>query len=132
MTHFLCKYYHVEDHNKLVPSRYAHVLIRPCSWSYSKVLSFLNGKVKGPMELGGQVAMYTTDESYAYATDQPMFKTLDEWMVWLNYSKGIIPEFEEIYYSKDFKDYIAKTTDLKTGKVLWDKTEELKQKLCGR
>lgn len=132
MTHFLCKYYHVEDHNKLVPARYAHALVRPCNWSYSKVLGFLNGKVKGPMELGGQVAMYTTDKSFAYATDQPMFKTLDEWMVWLNYSKGIIPEFEEIYYSKDFKDYIAKTIDLKTGTVLWDKTKELKQKLCGK
>ena len=130
MTYFLCKYYSAEF-GKLVPNKYAHTLVRPCKWSYDKVLDFLNGKVKAEMILDGQVAMFTTSEMYA-SSQQPVFKTIDEWMVWLNYAKGIVPDFEEIYYSKDFKDYVAKTTDLRTGKVLYDYSDMLKKKLCVR
>ena len=130
MTYFLCKYYSAEF-GGLVPNRYAHVLVRPCKWSYGKVLDFMNGKVKAPLELDGQVAMFTTSSMYA-SSQQPTFKTFDEWMVWFNYTKGIVPDFEEIYYCKDLKDYVAKTTNLRTGDVLWDKSDELKQKLCDR
>ena len=121
MTYFLEKYFELDSHSNLLPIRFYHAIIRPCEWDYTKARAFILGKLKDKsMELGGQVAGYE---------DKKM--SIEEWLIKLELEKGISPSFEDTYVRAfgDFNDYLAKTVDLQTKEVLFDRIADLAQEL---
>ena len=133
MTYFLEKTYELDDDGHLVASRYCSTLIRPCEWEYSKVLDWHAGRLPRKddvLTLGGQVASFNDNLSQ----DSRRFDSIEEWMIWLELNKGIVPDFEEtrIQTRDHLKEYTAKSIDLHTDKVLFDAmadTIELVKKL---
>jgi len=131
MTYFLEKYYELDFNGILKPATYVQCLVRPCDQDYAKVLDVLNGKMKSKdnfILLQGQVAMYSQNRSFQQDGE---FKSVEEWLIWLELTKGISPDFEDIHVLTFGKldDYIAKTTDLRTGELLFDKQDEVVAKL---
>lgn len=121
MTYFLEKYFELDSHSNLFPTRFYHAIIRPCEWDYTKARAFILGQLKDKvMELGGQVAGYE---------DKKM--SMEEWLIKLELEKGISPSFEDTYVRAfgDFNDYHAKTVDLHTKEVLFDNLDEMIVKL---
>jgi hypothetical protein len=119
MTYILEKTYELDNRDKLVPVKYASMLIRPCEWEYDKVLRWIKGKVKEPLTLGGQVA--ALNDKYCRDDDQKE-QSLEEWLIDTELKKGIVPDFEEIRILSygHARDYIAKTIDLRTKTVVYD------------
>ena len=136
MTHFLEKYYVVDYDGKLQPAKYGFCLIRPCRQDYGKVLDFMHGKLPKTyyIRLEGQVAMYSIDNAYKTNERTPDFKSIEEWLIWLELNKGISPDFEEVHIQSmlHLDDYIAKTIDLHTKEVLYDSMEETFKKVKDR
>ena len=130
MTYFLEKYYNLDFDNKLQPAEYGHCLIRPCNWDYKDVLDFLTGKMpkEVSLRLDGQIASYNVKNSNYYTQpDSQDFKTIEEWLIWLDLAKGISPDFEETHVCAipHLDDYIVKTIDLHTKEVLYDKMDDV-------
>lgn len=133
MTYFLEKNYCIDLDGNITPSKYAFALVRPCCWSYSKVLDFLtgHGKKNESLVLQGQVAMFNNC-NFNCSLHAPTFKTFEEWLIYLNIQKGIFPDFEDTrIYNNNIhgEEYIAKTVDLRTNTVIYDKLEETVQKI---
>ena len=132
MTYFLEKYYNLDCDNKLKPVEYGHCLIRQCNWEYKDVLDFFNRKMPKEVSLclGELVALY----DYSQSDDRQDFKTIEEWLIWLDLTKGISPDFETMHVctTDHVNDYLAKAIDLHTNEVLCDSVEttivELKNK----
>ena len=137
MTYFLEKYYTLDFDNTLKPALYGHCLVRPCNLDYQKVLDFFHGKMRKTafLHLEGQIAMYNAKSAKCYyePDNGNGFKSVEEWLIWLELNKGISPDFEEMHISTVrnilFDDYIAKTTDLHTNEVLYDSMETTLAKL---
>lgn len=134
MTYFLEKYYTLDFDNKLLPAPYGHCLIRPCNWDYKDVLDFLNGKMskKVSLQLDGQIALYNVKNAnyYKHLDDSQDFNSIEEWLIWLELTKGISPDFEEVHVCTTYlDDYIVKTIDLHTNEVLYDSVEPTLAKL---
>lgn len=133
MTYFLEKTYELDDDGHLVASRYCSTLIRPCEWEYSKILDWHAGRLSRKddvLTLGGQVASFNDNLSQ----DSRRFDSIEEWLIWLELNKGIVPDFEEtrIQTRDHLKEYTAKSIDLHADKVLFDAmadTIELVKKL---
>lgn len=132
MTYFLQKYYILDFDDKLQPVEYGHCLIRSCNWDYKDVLDFFNRKMPkdASLYLDGLAALY----DYAQPDDRQDFKTIEEWLIWLDLTKGISPDFETMHVctTDRVNDYLAKAIDLHTNEVLCDSVEaiiaELKNK----
>ena len=132
MTYFLQKYYNFDFDHKLQPAEYGHCLIRQCNWEYKDVLDFFNRKMPKEVSLclDELVALY----DYAQPDDRQDFKTIEEWLIWLDLIKGISPDFETMHVctTDHVNDYLVKTIDLHTNEVLCDSVEttivELKNK----
>ena len=129
MTYFLEKYYTLDFNHKLQPVEYGYCLIRPCDWAYKDVLDFFNRKCqKKSLCLGELVALYDGTQP----NDRQDFKTIEEWLIWLDLTKGISPDFETIHVN----DYFMKTIDMHTNEVLYDSVKttiaELKNKKLTR
>lgn len=124
MTYFLEKTYELDSRDKLVPVKYASVLIRPCEWEYSKVLRWMKGEVKEALTLGGQVA--ALNGKYCRDNDQKE-QSLEEWLIDTELKKGIVPDFEEIrILSCDHvRDYTARTIDLRTKTIVYDNLDKV-------
>ena len=119
MTYFLEKYYTLDFDHKLQPVEYGHCLIRPCDWAYKDVLDFFNRKCqKKSLCLGELVALYDGTQP----NDRQDFKTIEEWLIWLDLTKGISPDFETINVctTPHLDDCLVKTLDLHTNEVLYD------------
>ena len=132
MTYFLQKYYNVDFDHRLQPAEYGHCLIRQCNWEYKDVLDFFHRKMPKEVSLclGELVALY----DYPQPDDRQDFKTIEEWLIWLDLTKGISPDFETMHVctTDRVNDYLAKAIDLHTNEVLCDSVEatiaELKNK----
>lgn len=134
MIYFLEKYYTLDFDNTLKPALYGHCLVRPCNWEYQKVLDFFHGKMlkNAFLHLEGQIAMYNAKSAKCYyePNDSNGFKSVEEWLIWLELNKGISPDFEEMHISTMYlDDYIVKTTNLHTNEVLYDSMETTLAKL---
>ena len=120
MTYFLEKYYNLDCDNKLQPAEYGHCLIRQCNWEYEDVLDFFNRKMPKEVSLclDELVALY----DYPQPDDRQDFKTVEEWLIWLDLTKGISPDFETMHVctTDRVNDYLVKTLDLHTNEVLYD------------
>ena len=120
MTYFLQKYYNFDFDHKLQPVEYGHCLIRQCNWEYKDVLDFFNRKMPKEVSLclDELVALY----DYPQPDDRQDFKTIEEWLIWLDLTKGISPDFETMHVCTiDHQDdYIVKIIDLNTNEVLYD------------
>ena len=128
MTYFLQKYYNFDFDYKLQPAEYGHCLIRQCNWEYKDVLDFFNKKMPKEVSLclGKLVALYDGAQS----DDRQDFKTAEEWLIWLDLTKGISPDFETINVcTMSHLDYNVKTIDLHTNEVLYDSIETTIKKL---
>lgn len=125
MTYFLQKYYNFDFDHKLQPVEYGHCLIRQCNWEYKDVLDFFNRKMPKEVSLclDELVALY----DYPQPDDRQDFKTIEEWLIWLDLTKGISPDFETMHVCTiDHQDdYIVKIIDLNTNEVLYDSVEKL-------
>ena len=132
MTYFLQKYYILDFDDKLQPAEYCHGLIRQCNWEYKNVLDFFNKKMPKEVSLclDKLIALYDGVQS----DDRQDFKTIEEWLIWLDLTKGISPDFETMHVctTDRVNDYLAKAIDLHTNEVLCDSVEatiaELKNK----
>ena len=132
MTYFLQKYYNFDFDYKLQPAEYGHCLIRQCNWEYKDVLDFFNRKMPKEVSLclDELVALY----DYPQPDDRQDFKTIEEWLIWLDLTKGISPDFETMHVctTDHVNNYLVKTIDLHTNEVLYDLVEttivELKNK----
>lgn len=64
------------------------------------------------------VALY----DYPQPDDRQDFKTIEEWLIWLDLTKGISPDFETMHVctTDRVNDYLVKTLDLHTNEVLYD------------
>ena len=120
MTYFLQKYYNFDFDHKLQPVEYGHCLIRQCNWEYKDVLDFFNRKMPKEVSLclDELVALY----DYPQPDDGQDFKTIEEWLIWLDLTKGISPNFETMHVCTiDHQDdYLVKIIDLNTNEVLYD------------
>ena len=132
MTYFLQKYYTLDFDHKLQPAEYGHCLIRQCNQEYKDVLDFFNKKMpkEASLCLDKLIALY----DYPQLDDRQDFKTIEEWLIWLDLTKGISPDFETMHVctTDRVNDYLVKTLDLHTNEVLYDSVEttivELKNK----
>ena len=67
--------------------------------------------------------------------DRQDFKTIEEWLIWLDLTKGISPDFETINVCTipHLDDCLVKTLDLHANEVLYDSVEttiaEMKKKI---
>ena len=68
--------------------------------------------------LDGLVALYDG----THPNDKHDFKTIEEWLIWLDLTKGISPDFETLHVctTDHVNDYLVKTIDLHTNEVLCD------------
>lgn len=64
------------------------------------------------------VALY----DYPQSDDRQDFKTIEEWLIWLDLTKGISPDFKTINVCTipHLDDCLVKTLDLHTNEVLYD------------
>lgn len=119
MTYILQKYYTLDFDHKLQPAEYGHCLIRQCNWEYKDVLDFFHKKMpkEASLCLGELVALYDGAQS----DDRQDFKTVEEWLIWLDLTKGISLDFETINVCTipHLDDCIVKTIDLHTNEVLY-------------
>lgn len=124
MTYILEKIYELDSKDKLVPVKYASMLIRPCEWEYNKVLSWMKGEVKEALTLGGQVA--ALNDNYCRDDDKKE-QSLEEWLIDTELKKGIVPDFEEIRILSygHARDYIARVIDLRTKTVVYDNMDNV-------
>ena len=126
MTYFLQKYYTLDFDHKLQPAEYGHCLIRQCNWEYKDVLDFFNKKMPKEVSLclDELIATYgvTNTNYYAQPYNRQDFKTVEEWLIWLDLTKGISPDFETMHVctTDRVNDYLVKTLDLHTNEVLYD------------
>ena len=120
MTYFLEKYYNFDFDHKLQPAEYGHCLIRQCNWEYKDVLGFFNRKM--PKEVSLCLDELVALDDYPQLDDRQDFKTVEEWLIWLDLTKGISPDFETINVctTDHVNAYLMKTLDLHTNEVLYD------------
>lgn len=120
MTYFLQKYYNFDFDCKLQPAEYGHCLIRQCNWEYKDVLDFFNRKMPKEVSLclDELIALYDG----THPNDRHDFNTIEEWLIWLDLTKGISPDFETMHVctTDRVNDYLVKTLDLHTNEVLYD------------
>lgn len=121
MTYFLEKYYNVDTDGQLHPSRWYHCLVRPCKMDYDDILNAYNRKSTMTICLDGQIACYSEKTGKCGPQNKPCM-SVEEWLIWLNIEKDIVPDFEEthILANNSFNDYMVKTIDLHTNEVLYD------------
>ena len=120
MTYFLQKYYNFDFDYKLQPAEYGHCLIRQCNWEYKDVLDFFHRKM--PKEVSLCLCELVALYDYPQPDDRQDFKTIEEWLIWLDLTKGISPDFETMHVctTDRVNDYLVKTLDLHTNEVLYD------------
>ena len=120
MAYFLQKYYTLDFDHKLQPVEYGHCLIRQCNWEYKDVLDFFNRKM--PKEVSLCLDELVSLYDYPQPDDRQDFKTIEEWLIWLDLTKGISPDFETMHVctTDRVNDYLVKTLDLHTNEVLYD------------
>ena len=120
MAYFLQKYYTLDFDHKLQPVEYGHCLIHQCNWEYKDVLDFFHRKMpkEASLCLDELIALYGGVQS----DDRQDFKTVEEWLIWLDLTKGISPDFETINVCTipHLDDCLVKTLDLHTNEVLYD------------
>ena len=73
------------------------------------------------------VALY----DYSQSDDRQDFKTIEEWLIWLDLTKGISPDFETMHVCTipHLDDCLVKTLDLHTNEVLYDSVETIIAKM---
>ena len=127
MTYFLEKHYEYGNNGTLVPTKFYQCLVRPCDLSYEEVLERLTNPSKYNdymIECKGQIACLNCTNGFAGMLSRK-FSTPEEWLIWLNFDHGIIPDFEDIHINAfDNTEYVVKTTDLHTNKVIYDVIEK--------
>lgn len=114
---YILEKFFIEDYNKkIVPSSYSPVIVRPCKLSYDKLLKHFHGQGKQKMVcFEGAIAFYEPDEWDSYY----------EWLIDLNVSKCIVPDFERHICNMQDKSSFGKERvmlekDLHTNEVLYE------------
>ena len=129
MTYFLEKNYILGSDGQLHKDKYCYALIRPCKWDYSTVLKWMHGEMesKQMLMLEGQVAMYNL---HSMPNEKP-FSSIEEFLINVELYQGISPDFEEmrIRHFDSFNNYVVKTIDLHTKKVMYDNVDATIKKL---
>ena len=130
MTYFLEKYYNLDCDNALQPTECCYCLIRQCNWNYKDVLDFFHRKMPKEVSLclDELIATYgvTNTNYYAQPYNRQDFKTIEEWLIWLDLAKGISPDFETVnvctvpHLDDCLVKTHVKTLDLHTNEVLYD------------
>ena len=128
MTYFLEKHFEVDSEGNLIQpyTGYGMCLIRPCKWSYEKILKWMHGKLSdSSLCLEGSIAIFNSKSPSTFMDERKTFNNIEEWLIWLELEKNIQPDFEEIrlndvYYS----EYVVKTIDLHTNEVMYDTTKD--------
>ena len=124
MTYILEKYYELDSKGELHKAKWMYAIVRPCKHDYDFLLKAFTGKLdkETVIKYEGQVASY--DDPFGSTSKA---KTVEEWLIDLDLSKGIRPDFEEMYiqYEMTIDYYSVKTIDLHTNKVIYDNVDKL-------
>lgn len=121
MTYFLEKTFPGIDEKLWAANGAWMAIIRPCELEYEQVLDYFTGRQYGMLTLQGCIEHY----------DDRFDASVEEWLINLATAKGLVPDFEQHVISNDFKSYIAKTIDLRTGKTIEDVTDRILKKIRG-
>ena len=123
-----CTYLASLKQAKLDDTTLSSVLIRPCNVSYMTYVKFATGKYNGNVIHEGAVHYWYANGSLCRPAYASSFKTLEEFLIDLNVTKQIFPAIENHLINIDWKTYIVKTIDLKTGKTLYDAVDKFVEK----
>ena len=77
----------------------------------------------------GCVLSWWPQESGLHYINNPDFRSFEEFMVYANVNKNIVPLIENWLVEYEYKTYFAKTIDLKKNEVLYDGQDKLLKKL---
>lgn len=117
---------------KLSQDNMYEALIRPCNVSHRTYRAFSLGhaiKNKTITHEGCVLSWWPYSSSITYHR-QPDFKSFEEFMVYANVDKCIIPTIENwLVLDDNHRSYYVKTIDLKANEVLYDKIDDLLKKL---
>lgn len=127
------KIWHYKPNFKFSQDELYEVLIRPCNVSYRTYRNFsLGHNIKNKtITHEGCVLSWWPDNSHVYIySKEPRFKSLEEFMIYANVDKCIIPLIENwMIMDNNHRNYFAKTIDLKTNEILYDNSDLLLTKL---
>lgn len=116
--YILEKFFTEDDHKKIGLSLYSPVIVRPCKLSYDRLKYFYKQGNHKTVSFEGAISFYNPEKWDSYY----------EWLIDLNVSKGIIPDFEQhICNMQDElpwgKEYVMFMKDLHTNEVLYENPE---------
>lgn len=131
------KTWRIDAHDfKLDDDMFDYALVRPCNVTYREYRNFVLGKHSSKTACithGGSVAQWYSKRCSIWYVENmhgnQQFSTFDEFMIDLNVRRMIIPAIENWMFEVDFKTYVVKIIDLKTGETLYDGADELLSEL---
>lgn len=136
-TYVLEKTWRIDTHDfKLDADEFYFALVRPCGVTYREYRNFVLGKRLSKTACithGGSVAQWYSKHCSSWYVENmhgnQQFSTFEQFMIDLNVRRMIIPSIENWMFEVDFKSYVVKTIDLKTGETLYDGAGELLSEL---